>query len=231
MIVAPRFVRFAAVVLISGIAGWLLHTPESTAALAPVPSEVPAQVDHKAQSTPVSVDPLIAVSSDGNVTLRVEQQPLEWVLDQIALQSGWGDVKQRAHATTPVAPTGTLTGAAGVDAPSLTPSQADGLLQTIERGSDSDRIQGLLQARTAGVSVPDDVLKTLYQTSASDRVRLLAFEAYLDLRLGDNRATREALQTALYVPNGAIQREARQRLEELAESEPTDSAAVPNDNP
>jgi hypothetical protein len=28
------------------------------------------------------------VSSDGQVTLRVEQQPLEWVLEQIAAQGG-----------------------------------------------------------------------------------------------------------------------------------------------
>ena len=46
------------------------------------------------------VDPLIAVSSDGNVTLRVEQQPLEWVLEEIAKQSRWSDIKERATATT-----------------------------------------------------------------------------------------------------------------------------------
>ena len=56
---------------------------------AATPAEAPAVVvAPPAKPNALPEAPLIAVASDGNVTLRVEQQPLEWVLEQIALQSG-----------------------------------------------------------------------------------------------------------------------------------------------
>lgn len=48
------------------------------------------------ENVPRVAQPLISVSSYGTVTLRIEQQPLEWVLDEIARQSGWPDVRARA---------------------------------------------------------------------------------------------------------------------------------------
>jgi hypothetical protein len=58
------------------------------------PSSTPAAAS---VASPEYRAPFIAVSSDDNVTLRVEQQPLEWVLEQIAIQSGWSDVRERAR--------------------------------------------------------------------------------------------------------------------------------------
>jgi hypothetical protein len=91
-----RMAAAFAATAISGVAtGWWLHAPEPL--VLPECHNAPAVVASSAASTaPPSSVPLIAVASDGNVTLRVEQQPLEWVLEQIAAQSGWGDVRERA---------------------------------------------------------------------------------------------------------------------------------------
>jgi len=172
------------------------------------------------------VDALIAVTDDGIATLRVEQQLLEWVLEEIAKQRGWPDLKQRTVAAKPA----DLDTAAGQSDPScpnpLAAAQATKLLKKIERGSELDRYDGLLQARSKGVSVPDDMLKTMFETDASERVRLLAFEGYLEARTGDADATRTALEAALYVPSSSLQGEAQRRLDEMVESERIDALSV-----
>jgi hypothetical protein len=68
----------------SAAVGWSAHEAATPAVVPAVVVAAPAP----AKPNPVPEPPLIAVASDGNVTLRVEQQPLEWVLEQIALQSG-----------------------------------------------------------------------------------------------------------------------------------------------
>ena len=223
---------YAATAVLSCGAGWLMTAPDRT----PDPPLAAARVAPASAVAPrVDNGPLIAVSSDGNVTLRVEQQPLEWVLEQIAQQSGWADLQQRAGANgAPVA----ATAAAAASAPAvcaeasiLTPAQAAQLLQVIERGGETDRYDGLLQARSEGVSVPDSMLKWMFETDTSERVRLLAFENYLEPRTGSADATRSALQAALYVPNAAIQSEAKRRLEELLESERIDAVSVQRADP
>jgi hypothetical protein len=70
----------------SAAIGWWGHEAAAPAAAPAVVIAAPAP--QAAKSNPLPEAPLIAVASDGNVTLRVEQQPLEWVLEQIALQSG-----------------------------------------------------------------------------------------------------------------------------------------------
>jgi len=62
-------------------------------------------------------------------------------------------------------------------------------------------------------------LKTLYETDASERVRLHAFDAYLERQTGDNVALRRTLEAAALIPSAVIQREARTRLNELADME------------
>ena len=219
-------IGYAATALLSFAAGWLMTAPDRT----PDPPLAAARATPARAVAPrLDSGPLIAVSSDGNVTLRVEQQPLEWVLEQIAQQSGWADLQQRAGANgAPVA----ATAAAAASAPAvcaeasiLTPAQAAQLLQVIERGGEADRYDGLLRARSDSVSVPDGMLKWMFETDASERVRLLAFDNYLEPRTGSADATRSALQAALYVPNAAIQSEAKRRLEELLESERIDAVS------
>ena len=223
---------YAATAVLSCGAGWLMTAPDRT----PDPPLAAARVAPASAVAPrVDNGPLIAVSSDGNVTLRVEQQPLEWVLEQIAQQSGWADLQQRAGANgAPVAATAAAAASAPAvcaDASILTPAQAAQLLQVIERGGETDRYDGLLQARSEGVSVPDSMLKWMFETDTSERVRLLAFENYLEPRTGSADATRSALQAALYVPNAAIQSEAKRRLEELLESERIDAVSVQRADP
>lgn len=213
---------YALTALMSCAATWLVASPgaathgsvRAPAAATPTGNAAPMQADKGT---------LIAVASDGNVTLRVEQQPLEWVLEQIARQSGWSDVKERARgvlADGTAASNGSFAGAAPsvcAEAPMFKPGEAEQLLQAIQRGSEADRFGGLLQARADGVPVPDDTLKVLFETDASDQVRLLAFETYLEARSGDPATLRTALEAGLYVPSGAIQGEAKKRLEELRE--------------
>ena len=68
---------------VSGSAGWLLNA--NTLPQAEVAQPRPAAAAPGATAPQGADDkPLIMVASDGQVTLRVEQQPLEWVLEQLA---------------------------------------------------------------------------------------------------------------------------------------------------
>lgn len=214
-----RIASHAAVAAVACLAGWLMQPS------APETKEPPlaAPSPQRSAQVPDTAEPLIAVSSDGNVTLRVEQQPLAWVLEQIAKQSGWSDVHQRATPDTAVAMAADVPSAVPEVTPA-SPVRAEALLQTIRNGSETDRFDGLLEARSQGVPVSDELLKTLFETDASERVRLAAFETYLESRGGSHSDMRTALTAALYVPDATIQREAKQRLEELAESERIDAA-------
>lgn len=199
--------------LVSGITGYALGQPD------PAP---PCGITHTGEtaragsgSTSPPANPVIAVGSDGNVTLHVDQQPLEWVLEQIALQGGDMTTTAKAVALRPPSSAG-LACQASTDAGHTEPAQ---LLQAIERGSEAQRVQGLLDAQSAGVFVPDSTLKVLFETDASERVRLHAFEAYLERRTGDNAALRRTLEAATLIPSALIQREAQVRLHELTAME------------
>lgn len=223
---------YAITAVLSCATGWLMHSAAREPAVPARPSAslaAPAAAPAAAASTALDAGPLIVVASDGNVTLRVEQQPLEWVLEQIAAQSGWEDVKQRARATTTGAPIAAAPKRVVCgDAPIETPEQAQPLLRAIARGSEAERYDALLQARSMGVAVPDETLKSLFETDTSDRVRLLAFDNYVEPLTGSGEALRGVLQAALYVSDGAIQREAQRRLDELLESERTEAAVLQN---
>jgi hypothetical protein len=197
--------------LAAGLAGWLLRGPGPQ----PTPPTPPAAVAAPAPAAQLLAPPVIAVSSDGQVTLRVEQQPLEWVLEQIAAQGGVVALDAAAPRALAMAPHATP-GCTGTREPDV---HAGGVLQALQHGSAEHRFQGLLQARNQGVVLPAQTVKALYETDRSDAVRLLALETYLEPRSGDGPATREALEAALRLPNGAVQREARRRLDELAEME------------
>lgn len=225
-----RTIAHAAALAMSAGAGWLAHGPAAPDVPAPaVVRLAPALV---VPSAAADSTPLIAVSSDGNVTLRVEQQPLEWVLEQIANQSGWADVKERARPraaagdVATAAPPPVLCVESTAGAPRL---DAARVLHAIERGGEADRFAGLMKARSDGVLVPEQTLGSLYQTDASERVRVAAFESYLEQRADRREAVREALEAALYVSSQAVQREARQRLEELHEMERIDALSVQGD--
>jgi hypothetical protein len=102
--------------------------------------------------------PLIAVSGDGQVTLRVEQRPLDWVQEQNALQSGRADLRAVAGVASPpdrgVSPVPASDRAEGAAveaeacAAAIPPADAGQLLKTIEQGTDDERIPALQRARS-----------------------------------------------------------------------------------
>ena len=223
-----RTTAYATALAVSAAAGWIARGATAPDVSAP-PAARPVVASVAAAST-VDTTPVIAVASDGNVTLRVEQQPLEWVLEEIATQSGWTDVKARAWpaglpasgiATGRTAPAGSA--AAPCPQPTVQRLDAARVLQALERGSEGERVESLMRARSDGMLLPEQTLKSLYETDASERVRLAAFASYLEWRADRPDALREALEAALYVPSAAIQREAQQRLDELHETERIDA--------
>jgi len=217
---------YAAVALASGTVGaWLTSTPE------PVRAAVLAgasQSHATASARPLGESaPLIAVSSYGTVTLRVEQQPLEWVLDEIAKQSGLLDVNDRTGiGQRPVsAAVGDGQAAAScTTAKGSVQPQSMALLQAIAQGTDDERYDSLLRARSDGLSLPDDALKRLYENDASDRVRSLAFQRFLEGRASNVDEMRKALEAGLAVSNLAVQNEARRRLDSLLDGQGIDTS-------
>jgi hypothetical protein len=114
----PPLARAAQLAALIGSAalGWSAHEATTPAA---APAVVLAPAPPVAKAAPLPEAPLIAVASDGNVTLRVEQQPLDWVLEQIALQSG------RTLAAAPAAAqSATTTAAPALAAPPSSPPSA-----------------------------------------------------------------------------------------------------------
>lgn len=228
---------WAATVAVAATTGWMargLGQPADAPAPA-LPSPAAAAQVATAVTT-VDAAPLIAVASDGRVTLRVEQQPLDWVLEQIGQQSGRtellnglpaGPGAASAAAPVPAAASTAEAVAVGAACPSPVPPAAPAqLMKTIEHGTEADRLDALMQARAAGLALPGAMLKTLVETAPSDLLRLVALETWLDRQPEATGAQRAALQAALLVPNPAVQLEARQRLDDLLETERLDALAA-----
>ena len=89
------------------------------------------------------------------------------------------------------------------------------LLSSISEGGETARYEALAHARSLGLVVPDHLLKALFEYDPSDRVRLLAFENYLEPRSGDYGEMRKTLQAALDVPSAALHAEVTRRLADL----------------
>jgi len=223
-----QFIAHTATAVVAAAAVWFANEPAL-----PPPATVAAQPPAPLQAAvarPVSSTPLIAVASDGNVTLRVEQQPLQWVLDEIAVQAGWPDLQPRAcpaavqvaagtPATPPAAAVATPTPVLACSESAARQVDPARVMQAIESGTEAERFQGLMLARSADVPVTEATLKHLFETGGSERVEVAAFEAYLALRADRPDDLRAALEAALYAPTATIRRDAAQRLHELREVE------------
>lgn len=217
--------------------GWFARNPAPVAPNTRPPLVLSAAAPTSNPSAAPAGQPLIAVSTDGLVTLRVEQQPLDWVLEQIASQTGYGDLNERvrpagaaASASTGAPSVASTHESMCIEAPVVAAADAQRLFAAIERGSEAERFEGLLTAVSSSITVPDELLKSMLETDASERVRLVALERYLEPRGGDPAALRTALEAALHVPNAAVQQDARRRLDELMESErpdPSDPQQAP----
>lgn len=210
--------------VIAGTAGWMLRGDDAIAR-----DEARRAIDARQSQQSVEVQrdtsPVIAVLHDGNVTLHVEHRPLDWVLEQITLQGGVLDARHSARANPPAS------AAAAQPTCAEAPADTTRILQSIAQGSDTERLDGLMQARHVSAFVPDDILKALYENDPSDRVRLAAFDIYLERHSGKAATVRETLEAALQVPSAAIQQVARQRLEEAIERDRIDAASSQGTQP
>ncbi len=163
--------------------------------------------DTAAPHTLFSPGPTIAVARDGRVTLHVDGESLEWVLAEIDRQAG-------THvARTKDAPTDADHGAAPREAPRIaaTAASREDVGARVMRGTETERFETLMQAQNGG-AVSEDMLKTLYQTDASPRVRLLAFEYAQEGTEGDPAARRAELEAARLLPDAVVAQEAGRRL-------------------
>lgn len=218
-----RVIAALGLATVSGAGGWLLHGGVATPVDAP--RGPTASGSTAARAAAPAAEALISVSDDGRVTLRVEQQPLEWVMEQLAQQTGRQLGASPAALRSASAPAAAAPECAAAAPDVLAPAQGAQLLQAIRQGSEQQRLEGLLQAREAGLPLDDATLRTLFETDASEQVRLRAFETYLEARSGSADDTRRALESALYVPSPAIQAEARALLQQLQDYERADAAS------
>lgn len=85
-----------------------------------------------------------------------------------------------------------------------------------------------MKASSYGLPVPPETLKTVYETDSSERVRLLAFQQYLDVTQSATlEETRATLQDALGSTSAAVRTEAQKSLDEIAASEADLARALP----
>ncbi|MEW6704651.1 MAG: hypothetical protein AB1430_07360 [Pseudomonadota bacterium] len=218
---AARAVTIALLMLSSGAAGWWLKPQPEPAAQAPLLHAIARAVPAPACAVPSAPEPLVAVARDGNVTLHVEQRPLDWVLEEIEAQTG--------HPLGPpprVAPLPT-----GTACPDAVANDLPQLERTLESGAEPARYEALLQARGAGLELPEQRLQSLFEHDTSPRVRQQAFESYLMLRAHDAQAVRRALERALYVPDAGLQRQAAQQLLQLDELARIDAQSAQRSHP
>jgi hypothetical protein len=200
-----QWVRMAVAALACGAAGWLLgQSGGGSVAVAGVVSNKEAA---PAPHTLLASGPTIAVTKDGRVTLHVDNESLQWVLAEIDRQAG-RPVAAAADSVPPDAGHGVE-----VHAAAIVPDAGD-VAARLMRGTEAERFQALLQAQNGG-AVTEEMLKTLYQTDASPRVRLQAFEAAQEGTEADPVARRAELEAARLLPDAVVAQEAGRRLEDL----------------
>ena len=202
-----------------GAIGWSFgHASRSPGSSATV-----AHDDTPAPHTLFASGPVISVTRDGRVTLHVDHESLSWVLAEIDRQAG---------ATVPAKDVAAMDadhGTAVLAPPPVTDCAArpEDVLARVLRGTETERYDTLLQSLSGG-AVSAETLKTLYQTDASPRVRLLAFEDAQESTAGDPAARRAELEAARLLPDPVVSQAAARSLEaldrEAREDAPQDAA-------
>lgn len=89
--------------------------------------------------------------------------------------------------------------------------------QALRSGSEDERADALINAVDQGADIPGQVLEGVMDSDSSDRVRLLAFNTYLDSVSSDTEAINAVLEHALANSSGAVQEEARRRMNDFQE--------------
>ncbi|MFL6681842.1 MAG: hypothetical protein ACJ8IK_26130 [Burkholderiaceae bacterium] len=194
--------------LACGWAGWAGARMAASAAAAGRPHD--ASSGAPAPHTLFAAPPTIALAPDGRVTLHVDGEPLQWVLAEIDRQAGHAVSAAADHADS-----SRRIGAATETACSVARApEAQDVVARVMRGTETERYDTLVQARSGG-AISEEMLRTLYQSDASPRVRLLAFEYAQEATEGDPGARRAELEAARVLPDAVVAQEAGRRLEAL----------------
>ena len=221
---ASRFLGLLAVVVVSGATGSLLNEHwRATGENAPRPvaeSGASSLAAPGAMPGPAQAERPVTLYGDGTVTVNVQNRPLKWLLEEIARQIPLRDpahasVQNAMAKSAPVGNDGT-----GSETGTLEQRRALQTLQTllaIREGDEKARYEGLLTAGSFGLPIAPETLKALYETDSSERIRLLAFQQYLDVTQSASlEETRTTLQLALRSTSPAVQTEAQRLLDEIA---------------
>jgi len=180
-------------------------------------SRRPATVAHDDKPAPHTLfasGPVIDVTKDGRVTLHVDHESLSWVLAEIDRQAG-SRVATNEVAMKETAP---MDGDHGTTVPvpqaAACGPRPEDVLARVLRGTEEQRYDTLVQSLNGG-AMSAETLKTLYQTDASPRVRLLAFEDAQEDTVGDPAARRAELEAARLLPDPVVADAAARSLESL----------------
>ena len=169
-----------------------------------------AHDDAPAPHTLFASGPVIAVTKNGRVTLHVDNESLTWVLAEIERQAGSKGAAKEAAAMD----ADHSASAAAAPRAIACDARPEDVLARVLRGNETERYDTLVQSLSGG-AVSAETLKTLYQTDASPRVRLLAFEDSLESTAGDPAARRAELEAARLLPDPVVAQAAARSLEAL----------------
>ena len=175
-----------ALALVSGGVGWMLHAPDAPP---PAPAAT-AAATAEAPSSRLSV--------------------LSW--PQPAEEPAAAPRPVRAEQAGCAGKDAAATAAAPAQAP-RDEAPAERLARALRGGSEQQRYDALLQARSEGAPLPEGQLMRLMAQDPSERVRLLAFENYIEAQSGDLDALRTGLQAVMRIPHTALQAKAREQLD------------------
>lgn len=204
---AVRGLGALALVLVSAAGGWVLHAPDTPAVAGPVSPSTEAPSAQLPQQPSVLAYPradaepaaeMVRLHADGSVTVQVQRRPAAWLV---------GELCRQGARLMPA-----CTGAAATPAP-LDETDTDGLERSLREGDEQRRHDGLLHARSEGRPLPEPLLLELMRSGPSDRVRLLAFENYIELKSGNVEALRTGLQAVLRMPHTSLQAKAREQID------------------
>jgi hypothetical protein len=203
-----------ALAAVSAAMGWALHVPDIPPAVVPVAAPA-AATDGPSQRLSVMAWPqparearadteadagdgaAVRLHEDGSASVEVRHRPAQWIVDELCRLGA------------PLRP-GACGGAA---APAAGDAAGARLLQVLREGSEAQRYDALVQSRTAGVMVAEDELMRLMADGPSERVRLSAFDSYIELKSGDVDQLRTGLQALLRIPHTQLQARAREQLD------------------
>jgi hypothetical protein len=87
------------------------------------------------------------------------------------------------------------------------------MAQALRSGGEQQRFDALAHAQAEGEPLQPALLMQLMAEGPSERVRLMAFENYIEAMSGDVDALRSGLQAVLRISNTALQAKAREQLD------------------